>query len=366
MTPISDAPIGMEYTNRQNLSDLMSKNNFTTEAPLIFASYIHRSLGRGLTLIKAVSKNGALETKQEETGLPSILNVNPDDAYYSFETTYNGYRGLSINEPRKSDVVVIDRNSGNHASAFEVKLCVIPNAGTAAKDHDQQSLEIVLRPPTIEQLAFSIADTYGEQRRQELGRLITGQLGDNVQGYQWTDKRFMLDHLDRIHGAVKAIATEGIDKQKPFILMGIWRTTGQSDFLEERCFDTFAWTNLAFLQLLSSRPPSNDISRPDRSLIWLIKALFDYSAQGRIDFKQSSDITFGLQTDKAGAFAGNIMYKFMNGERFKQPLISRDKIPVILPSLAQQELKPERRLDAALKTSLLTDEQYCRTQETDE
>lgn len=352
-------PFGMQNTNRSSLADLMSKNNFTTEAPLIFAMYMDRVLNRGPVLIAAtVSDQQRLATRQIEVPLRDIFETEPENVRFEFEQTYRPYDQFTYHGPNddihvnRSDVVVVNSNTNQQASAFEVKLCVIPNSGTANRPHDAQSLEIVVRPPTIEQLAFSIADTYGDEGRQQLRQLIVEKLGGNVLGYQWSDKNFMLDHMHNIRSAVEAISLAKIGEQKPFCLTGIWRTTGQSELLEDGCFDTFAWTNFAFLQLLSSSPCATKISRPDRSLVWLIKALFDYTAQGHVDFNQAhSEITFDTQTDKAGAFAGAKTYRFMDCQRFRHPLISKNAINQLIPQQCMNELKPERRLDAALRNA---------------
>ena len=352
-------PFGMQNTNRTSLADLMSKNNFTTEAPLIFAMYMDQVLHRGPLLITATASNQQqLTTKQVEVPLIDIFGTDPKNVCFEFEQIYEHYDRFvyhgqrHVRHANRSDVVVVNSDTNQQVSAFEVKLCVIPNSGTANRPHDEQSLEIVVRPPTIEQLAFSIADTYGNEGRKQLGDLIVKNLDGNVQGYRWSDKNFMLAHMHNIRSAVEAISLAKLAEQKPFCLTGIWRTNGQSELLDDHCFDTFAWTNLAFLQLLSSRPNDTAISRADRSLVWLIKALFDYTAQGHVDFNQAhSQITFDAQTDKAGSFAGKITYDFMSGQRFNSPLIPKTAIYRLIPQECMDELKPERRLDAALKTN---------------
>ncbi len=352
-------PFGMQNTNRSSVTDLMSKNNFTTEAPLIFAMYMDQVLEQGPVLIKAaVSNQHQLTTEQAHTTLKNIFGVDPNSVRFEFEQRYQPYDQLAYHGPNdenhvnRSDVVVFDSTENQQVSAFEVKLCVIPNSGTANRPHDEQSLEIVVRPPTIEQLAFSIANTYGNKGKQQLKELIVDKLGGNVQGYRWSDKDFMLSHMHNIRSAVEAISLAKIAEQKPFCLTGIWRTTGQSELLEDSCFDTFAWTNFAFLQLLSSSPSVTTISRPDRSLVWLIKALLDYTVQGHVDFNQAhSEITFDAQTDKAGAFAGAKTYRFMNCQRFKHPLIPKTAISQLIPQQCMDMLKPERRLDAALRNA---------------
>lgn len=361
---IAGAPYGLTYTNRKSLSDLMTKNNFTTEAPLIFALYMDGEMHRGPVYIQArqdASAPSGISTFQQEVPLQQVLGVAPNDAFYSFETSFDGYQKYAIGEANRSDLVVINRNTGKHVSAFEIKLCVVPNSGTANRPHDEQSCEIVVRPPSIEQLAFSIADTYSDAGRQELQDLIVQELGGNVQGYKWNDQTFMFDHLTNIRSAVRAISLAKIDQQRPFAMTGIWRTIGQSEEFDENSFDTFVWSNLAFLQLLGcqdddasakkkqNKKNNHEITRPERSLIWLVKVLLDYSLQKKVDFdKTHRDITFHAQTDKAGAFSGDAPYAFMKGERFFRPLITKASIVDMISDACIAMMKPERRLDATL------------------
>ena len=50
----SYAPYGMEYTSRSDLADLMTKNNFTTEAPISFLMYIDEVLKKPTVLIEGI------------------------------------------------------------------------------------------------------------------------------------------------------------------------------------------------------------------------------------------------------------------------------------------------------------------------
>lgn len=358
---IEGAPYGLKYTSRKNLNDLMTKNNFTTEAPLIFALFLDGEMHRGPVYIQAQRDEltpSGISTFQQEVPLEQILGISPSDAFYSFETSFDGYDKYAMSEANRSDLVVVDRNTGEHVSAFEIKLCVVPNSGTANRSHDEQSCEIVVRPPSVEQLAFSIADTYSDDGRQELQDLIVKELGGNVQGYKWDDQAFMFDHLGNIRSAIKAISLAKIDQQRPFAMTGIWRTVGQSEEFEDNVFDTFVWSNLAFLQLLGCQEANGskrrkrdnrEITRPERSLIWLIKVLLDYSLQKKVDFdKTHREITFHAQTDKAGAFSGDAPYAFMKGERFFRPLIAKSSIIDMISNACIAMMKPERRLDATL------------------
>lgn len=351
----SYAPYGMEYTSRSDLADLMTKNNFTTEAPISFLMYIDEVLKKPTVLIEGIlNDKKQLSTHQAYVPLAEVFGADPCNVGFRFEESFEGYDKYATNKANRSDVVVVDRETGGHKSAFEVKLVVVPNSGTARKSHDDQSCEIVVRPPSIEQLTFSIADTYGKTGMEELRKIIVKFLGDSIQYFKWEDESFMLRRLPQIREAAEAIAKAKLAQQKPFAITGLWRTQGQRGLLDENCFDSFVWTNLAFLQLFlvsaaNRNDPNAEITRPERSLIWLVRSLYDYACQGKVKFDWAhSAITYNQQTDKAGSFAGNIPFQFMNGPRLRKPAIPRDQLDDVIPMEALDLFMPERRLDATL------------------
>lgn len=94
---------------------------------------------------------------------------------------------------------------------------------------------------------------------------------------------------------------------------------------------------------------TSSIGRPARALIWFIKSMFDYSAQGRVTFERThSLVTFGGQTDKAGSFTSGGIRPFIKSKHFIHPRISVNETNEILLPEGAALLKPERRLDAVL------------------
>lgn len=180
-----------------------------------------------------------------------------------------------------------------------------------------------MRPPTVEQLAFSIAHSYGQARRIELMDLIVRELGQ-PNDYKWTDEKFMI-----------------------------------------------TWTDMAFLQLFidqlrreyfkadgSPKPKApKQISRPSRALIWLVRSLLDYTVQNTLNFGIiHSQITYGVQSDKAGSFSGAASLKHLSSPEFLEPRVTRTELGEVLSPSSTQYLLPERRLDAAIAIQHLAEE----------
>ena len=115
-------------------------------------------------------------------------------------------------------------------SAFEVKLVAVPTSGTARMPRDEQCCELVVRPPSIEQLCFSFAASFGPLRRQEVGEVIVAELGSPID-YEWSNERLMKRHRSNVLAASNELIRRCIPKQKPLVLIGEWRTQGQEPVL---------------------------------------------------------------------------------------------------------------------------------------
>ncbi|WP_018659194.1 HindVP family restriction endonuclease [Allofustis seminis] len=337
----------------------LGKNIFTNAFPISLAQYLSNFKQVSIPVIKAtLNDDNKIITEHEHLQWNEIIGTDSTTANFLFEETYNGYKPYTNSIPNKSDIVISDENEV-HTRALEVKLMVVPNSQTANKPHDEQSCELVVRPPSIEQLAFSIANSYGQSRRSELLRLISASLVTPMD-YHWNDEDWMKTKIPNIVKAADEIVKSSIESQTPFILTAIWRTEGQKPILERNAFDVFVWTDMAFLQLFINKMRSRTansqrrISRPERSAIWLISSLFDYAAQNTLDFsKHHSRITYGTQTDKAGAFAGDAPYEHLLSDEFLKPRILRNELENIVSETAFEYLMPERRLDSTLLTQHL-------------
>lgn len=349
----------------------LGKNIFTNAAPLALTQYLAIEKKLPIPVIEAVMRPGDILTTQHVmTPWSEIIDTDPETARFVFEEVFDGYAPYTHGSANKSDVVVAS-STGKHLRPLEIKLVVVPTSSTANHPREKQSCEIVTRPPTIEQLAFSIAHSYGEDRRIELQDIIRRSIGQ-PNDLAWSDQAKMLKEVPKILTAAETMIAEGIDIQTPLVMTAIWRSEGQKPVLDPEAFDVFIWTDLAFMQLFMDSPRKDyydakgkpktmlpkKVSRPSRALIWLIKSLWDYTTQSSLDFgRVHSRITYGAQSDKAAAFAGTLPLKHLKSEEFLHPRIGRDELESIIRPEAFEFLLPERRLDAALSIQHLVNQQ---------
>lgn len=363
---------GMEYSNKDfTQKGSFGKNTFTNAFPLSVAQYISLEKGLEIPVIRAIiGADGLPRTEHVKTPWASIINTDPANARFSVESSFTGYQQYSHGVPNKSDVVIIDNLTGDHRRPLEIKLVVVPTSGSANKPRNQQTCEIVSRPSTVEQVVFSIANDFGPSRRYELQEILRNSLGV-PNDYKWQDQTFMLGALPRIVKSVDAIIEAGIGIQTPLVLVAVWRSEGQVPVIEEdHAFDVFVWTELAFLQLyldsvraqyieadgtLKAGHPAT-ISRSARTLIWIVRALWDYTTQLTLNFTQvQRDTSYGVQTDKAAAFAGAKTSRHMMSPEFLFPRVAGSEIDYIFNPAGHDFLLPERRLDAALSLRFTLD-----------
>lgn len=352
-------------------SSSLGKNIFTNAFPLAMAQYLAVERNLKIPTIKARLSGEDLTTARELTEWEDIIGIRPDLAYFAFEGVYSGYDQYTHTSANKSDVVVARKGTGEHLRPLEIKLVVVPTSSTANRPKSEQSCEIVVRPPTVEQLAFSIAHSYGPTRRHELQTMIADALGQ-PNDYGWTDEKAMIQDLPKILTAAETIAKGGVDAQTPLVMNAVWRSEGQKPVLEENAFDVFVWTDMAFVQLFtrharrvyyeaSGRRKAKlpkEISRPSRALIWLVISLWDYTTQGSLDFgRHHSRITYGVQSDKAASFTGSASLEHLRSQEFFEPRISREELDKVLTPAALEHLMPERRLDAAIAVQHLAKQQ---------
>lgn len=347
---------GLENSNKDfTNAEAFGKNTFTTAFPIALANYLASEKGLPMNYIVAHCDEGSLATKHTLAPLSHIIQCDVDKAMYCFEESFSGYKQYATNEAKRSDVVVKDYQTGKEVSAFEVKLVAVPTSQTANQPRENQCCELVVRPPSIEQLCFSMAASYGPARRQEIGDIIVSSLGNPID-YEWANESYMRKRRSAILNASNELIMHGLDSQKPFALVGEWRTKGQEPQLDDECYDVFFFSNMAFLQLFTAamkRELNGDenasIGRPARALIWFVKSMFDYAAQGSVTFERThSLITFGGQSDKAGSFTSDGIRPFIKSKNFIHPRVCANETNCILQPEGAELLKPERRLDAVL------------------
>jgi hypothetical protein len=329
------------------------KNIFTNAFPVAVAQYQSIELGLDPILIRAVSGDADdINIVQCPTSWREILQAEPSAAEFLFETRFQPYGEYTSDRGfNPSDVVVADE-TGAHKRAFEIKLTAVPDSATYAKPKAEQSSEIVARPLMIEQLAVSIAHSFGTARRVDLRELIKNHLRSPQQA-KFHEDSWMRTNMRAVLEVIRDLIMAGVDLQTPMVLNVVWRTIDRTAYLEDDCFETFVWTDMAFTALfLQSASKSllsrrNEITRPQRALIWLLKMLWDYQSQGEVDAIDATALSYGLQTDKAGSFTGRDTLSFY-GPYLTNPRVSSSALVEIINPEYRKWLAPERRLDAAL------------------
>ena len=333
------------------------KNIFTNAWPVALGQYLSHKRHLPIPLIEAVVDGERTATRIDYVSWERVLGCGDSShVYFSFENIYEGYDRLvrEGKSPNKSDLVVMTEDASRHLRSFEIKLVVAPTSQTANYEKRNQSCELVVRPSTIEQLAYSIAHSYGEGGKSELQRTITDAL-NRPSSFRWADETFMGRRLEQVLNAARNIVHQGIEVQTPLVLNALWRTESQAPLLDENAFDHFVWTDMAFLQLLIDEVSyqvetgKTEITRPGRSLIWLIRSLMDYVIDGCFDFARVlSEIIFNVQSDKAAAFSGERILRHLGSDEFYEPRVKRSEISEILTDEGISYLQPERRLDYVL------------------
>jgi hypothetical protein len=348
---------GLNKSNRDfGLPSAWGKNVFTNSFPVALAQYMHNREIAPVLISAVHTPARRLSTEQRECSFDEIFNVDPLEARFLFETSFEPHSAYTRGSPEKSDVVVADA-SGQHRRALEIKLTTVPDSASAHKPHDQQACELVARPLMIEQLAVTICASYGPARKSVLNELLNEALVHPA-SMPWGDEEKMRSRWPQVLKAARDIITRGLRFQTPMVLHPVWRTVGTTPAMEDACFDIFVWTDLALASLFveSSDALGAHISRPQRSVIWLIKMLWDYSIQGSLDRADTFEsITFNAQTDKAASFSGLKTIKYLGGPYLSSPRVRSSAVSDIILGGGAEYLAPERRLDAALYVQLIKD-----------
>lgn len=334
------------------------KNIFTNTVPVSLAQFCAMELRLPVVELTATTNvTGQPRVVQELREWGQIIGCTPAEACFAFEIPFDGFRPYAVRDPEKSDVVVHTTN-GTHTRALEIKLTVVPDNQTHKRDHDSQGPEIVTRPPTIEQLGYTLCESFGPKGREHIASIIQSHIA-TPQQFKWQDHDYVKQRINLIEKVIADIILSPHAKQVPLVLNVIWRTLGTKPVLEENCFEVFVWSNLAFLTAFfdSSRSSRSDrLTRQQRSLVWIVKLMHDYSVQGVMDRRDTFEaITFGRQTDKAGAFGGAVTAPYLSGTYLSQPRIPASALSEIIGGQGAMFLAPERRLDATAYIQLVRD-----------
>lgn len=280
-----------------------------------------------------------------------LLGIDPlsDNAYYDYEASYYPYEQYyTTTKKEKVDLVMIDRSSSIPVSGLEVKLTTLPDNTTKDLPDGEYGCEIVVRSPTILFLACSICACYDSESKRRKLHNILNTIGEEINN--WSVIREVVPHYEAIRTAIMKVSSDISTKQVPLIMQPIWKTTKDLADLEENCLDVFVWSNLSVIQLvLREATPNDDISRNQRTIIWLYKMLWDFTLYGKFNYTNIvNDLAYNYKTDKAFAISGKLTNPFMKCKELESPRISKHEIKNIILGDGQKFLRPERRFDAYL------------------
>lgn len=294
--------------------------------------------------------------KQNQIRLGSIsseklFGIDPlsDEAYYDFEAGYYPYEQYyTATKKEKIDLVMINRSSRVPVAGLEVKLTTIPDNTTRNLPDSEYGSELVVRSPTILFLACSICACYDSPLKRAKLHNLLNTIGGEIKN--WSSIRDVEPHYEAIEAAVLKVSSDITTQQVPLIVQPIWKTNKELRDLEEDCLDVFVWSNLSVIQIvLREKPLKDDISRNQRTIIWLYKMLWDFTVYEKFNYTDIvNDLAYNNKTDKAFAISGRLTNMFMKCRVLEKPRIKKYEIKNIILGNGQKFLRPERRFDAYL------------------
>lgn len=339
---------GQKYSSRDyRCPESWGKNQFNSSFPASLVAYMS-SKNISPVFICTNKKN---EIVHKPISASELLGIDPlsEDAYYDYEAGYYPYeKYYTASKKEKIDLVMISRSKSTPLSGLEVKLTTLPDNTTKDLSDAEYGSEIVVRSPTILFLACSICSCYDSPKRKMKLHAMLNTIGEEIR--DWGEIRQVVPHYEAIKTAVLRVSSDLANKQVPLIMQPVWKTDKRLTDLDERCLDVFVWSNLSVVQMaLRETYSAEDISRNQRTIIWLYKMLWDFTQFDKFNYTAIvNDLSYKYKTDKAFAISGKLTNQFMKSQELKAPRISKYEIKNIILGDGQKLLRPERRFDAYL------------------
>lgn len=326
------------------------KNQFNSSFPAALSAYL---FSKNLENIY-IKLNEELETYHDTINTEKLYGLSPmsDNIFYSFESQFLPFQKFLIGNIPRVDLVTQNLTDGTVLKDLEIKLTALPDNSTCNLSEENYGCEIVIRPDTIVYLACSLF-VFFENRREELQSVLAEdfeEIGD------WTEPSVVIPYLGNMIRVIDEISLKMLDFQTPLVMQPIWKTQGKTPKLAENCLDVFVWSNLAFIRLFAKvavfEIREHKITRQLRTLIWLVKMLYDFSREGQVNYARIIDsLSYNTKNDKAFALSGRVTHGFMKGEILLKPRVTKDEIKNIILGGGQNLLSPERRFDAIVFNS---------------
>lgn len=341
---------GLNHFNRDfSQRESWGKNQFNNSFPASLACYMYQ---KGLKL-NYLTLDKQLKIQHQEIDISQIFGITPlsDHLFFSFESDYVPYRKIVVGKLPRVDLVTHDLSRDNAClRSIEIKLTALPDNSTYRLPDHEYGCEIVTRTDTIVYLALSIAHEFENLRDKLLNYLqpVCSQIED------WSSIRQVLPFIPQIVDILDTLIIENIAIQSPLVMQPIWKTVGKTSKLYQNCLDIFIWSNFGFTRLffdITKRLAKSEetIQRPIRSVVWLVKILYEFALVGKINHKLVIDtLTYNTKNDKAFALSGSNTRPYMICDNLVKPRITKEEIKNIILGGGQNFLSSERRFDAII------------------
>ena len=350
-SPSVPALYGLTNSNSSRQGkDLWGKNQFNSTFPLALCLMM-RDDGVAPVAVALNSGGKVAADRSSRWSMEEVIGAKRDNPYYHFEKTFAAYESLSRNEVEKIDLVV--SVSGKDWRPLEVKLTVVPDSSTARKPRSEWGPELVLRPVSSAYAMMGLASSLSEARNATLKADVMSEIRPTYNAIQdWTNIVEIASNREPLRDTLSVVLDKTLQIQKPFLIQPIWRTEGQAPVLATQCFDLFVWSDAAVMRLpidLSHEATPNRVTRHLREVARHVRALYDVLNNGDFDYRATyAGMPLGNQTDKAFAMTGNLTRRYLAHMRLSTPHYKQDVLDRLILNGGGNELKPERRFDAAV------------------
>lgn len=301
-----------------------------------------------------------LSVLQDSITVEQLFGVNPssETIYFSFEDGFPPHQEFVVGQLPRNDLVI--QNTAIPDSpwkrGFEIKLTALPDSSTFRLAEEDQSCEMVFRPPAIVHLAISIASVFKE-RRSELATILAPVCS---RIFNWRVAEEVVGVTNDLVTVLNDSFLNLLDHQEPFVIQPIWRTIRKTSVLHENCLDVFVWSNFAFTRLFIDMYVNANkggrkakMTRHQRCIFWLARMLYDFAQTGRINEPLvRGEMAYQLQTDKAFSISGKLSWKYLHGDVLSKPRVTKSQLKEIILNGGHNLLSPERRFDAAVVNTL--------------
>lgn len=342
---------GIDKSNRDfSKAENWGKNQFNTSFPASLLAYMH-----SLRLEPVyISLDADLRTTHGRISATELLGIEPtsEHIYHAFERDFSPYQKFVVGNLPRVDYVTMNNNSGECLRGLEIKLTALPDDSTHKFAEDSYGSELVVRPDTIVYLGISIASRY-EKNPAELFDSLSPAC-DEIE--DWTNIPDVLPKIPLMLGTFDAVLSRTIERQQPLIVQPIWKTEGKAPVLSQHCLDVFVWSDYAFTRLFVDSAKTTfargRINRATRTLVWLVKMLYDYARSGKINHKEIIDSqSYNMKNDKAFSLTGEKIVKYMKSPELAKPRVAKNAIRNIILGGGHRLLSPERRFDAVIAST---------------